>query len=332
MSKPVIYQVLRLPDYVQEWVDAECEAIPYQGSGPATRDDLAENLPKAVGLLVSNQLPVDNDLIAANPQLRVISILGVGYDRVDVPFATEHGVLVCNTPVASTDAVADLTLGLIIAVDRHIMPAHEHVRFGAWAKGVRLASGVDLRGKTLGILGLGRIGHAVARRAVPFGMEVIYYDPVRSQAAEGSALARYAERDEVIRSADFLTLHLTLDVMTRRGFGRRELELMKPSAFLINASRGGAIDQDALIAALQAKRIAGAGLDVFEAEPLPADSPLLRLDNVLLTPHMAGSTAEAQRRYVEDAARNIVAAVNGRVSEATPVNPEALAVREQVKA
>jgi lactate dehydrogenase-like 2-hydroxyacid dehydrogenase len=257
--------------------------------------------------------------------------MGVGYDYIDVPFATEHGVLICNTANVSTDSVADLTFGLILGVARRIVQADAYVKSGAWARqGQMRPLATDLRGTTLGLLGLGRIGQAVARRAAGFGMEVLYYDPFRNQAAEGAGLARYAERDEVIRGADFLSLHLFLDDTTRKGFGRREFGMMKPTAYLINASRGQTVEQDALIEALQEKRIAGAGLDVFEVEPLSGDSPLAKLDNVILTPHAAGDTEQAHSAMFERAGRNIAAAVNGRPAEAM-VNSEALKVREQIE-
>src|SRR5262249_46464446 len=158
-----IYQIVPLPDYVQAWVDAECEVIRHSG-GRATRADLAEHLPKAVGLLTHNQLKIDHELLLANPQLRAISSMGVGYDYIDVPFATEHGVLVCNTANVSTDSVADLTFGLVLGVARRIVQADSYVKSGSWARqGQMRPLATDLRGTTLGLLGLGRIGQAVAR-------------------------------------------------------------------------------------------------------------------------------------------------------------------------
>jgi glyoxylate reductase len=314
-----------VPPNVLAHVEASCEVVRLDGAVRPTRDDLVRILPTVTGVLSSNQTRFDNELIAANPHLRVISNFGVGYDNVDIPFATEHGLLVCNTPGVLSDAVADLAYGFIIALAKRIVQAHGHTSGGLWGQKA-LPLGIDLKGKTLGILGFGRIGHAVAARAPVFGLRVLYYDPIRDRQAEERGAVTYAERDEVIRNADFLTVHVFLDPTTRGHVSDREFGLMKPSAYFINTSRGPVVDQRALTEALRSGKIAGAALDVFEVEPVPADDPLLGLPNVLLAPHMGTATVETRQAMAELCGRNLVAAVTGATPEAM-VNPEVLRAR-----
>jgi glyoxylate reductase len=259
----------------------------------------------------------------------VISNNGVGYDNVDIPYATSRGVLVCNTPGVLTDAVADLTYGFMIDLARGITRADRFVRERQWGAAPPMALGTDLRGKTLGILGLGRIGSAVAERAGAFGLRVVYYDPVRNHSAEDRGVATYAERDDVIRSADFLSVHVFLDESTHRHIGTREFSLMKPSAYLINTSRGLVINQAELLAALDANELAGAALDVLEIEPPDPSEALLDHPNVILAPHIGSATAETREAMAKLAARNVVAGLTGGIPE-TMVNPEVLsAVQER---
>ncbi|HZQ38967.1 MAG TPA: D-glycerate dehydrogenase [Dehalococcoidia bacterium] len=325
-TRPLVYVATPVHDHVLAAIEAVCDVQRWTGKGRVPREELARVLPSVVGLLTSNQVKLDHELILANPQLKVVSNYGVGYDNVDIPFATEHGLLVCNTPGVLSDAVADETYLLILSLARRIFEGQAHVREGRWAAGQPMTVGTDLKGKTLGILGFGRIGHAVARRAAGFGLRVIYYDPIRDPKAEDEGLASYAERDEVLREADFLSVHVFLDETTRRHVGRREFELMKPSAYFINTSRGPVVNQADLAAALHEGLIAGAALDVFEVEPIPHDDPLLGAPNLIAVPHMASGTIETRQAMAELAGRNLIAAVTGRVPE-TMVNPEVLAAR-----
>jgi len=272
IRRPRVYIATAIPDDVRGQIEVSCDVERYTGPGRATRDDLEHVLPGVTGILTSNQLKIDNDLIVANPQLRVVSNNGVGYDNVDIPFATEHGLLVCHTREVLNAAVADLTYTFILALAKRLVEANEWLKGGSWRPGgTPFPLGIDLKDKTLGILGFGRIGHAVARRAGAFGLNALYYDPVRDPEAEDSGLATYAERDEVLSSADFISLHVFLDETTRGHFGEREFQAMKPSAYFINTSRGPVVDQRALAMALREGWIAGAALDVFQIEPIPAD-------------------------------------------------------------
>lgn len=322
MAKPRVLLATVVPDHVRAMLDDACEVVTAPGGGRPTAAHLAELLPTVAGVLTTNQLAVPNDLIDRCPGLRVIANNGVGYDNVDIPYATGKGVLVCNTPGVLSGAVADITFSLILDLARHIPANDRHARSGGW-RSAPGRIGLDVRGKTLGIIGFGRIGHVVAKTAQGFDMRVLYYDPLRDPAAEAAGLATYAERETVFREADFLTVHCFLDETTRHHISTREFGWMKRSAFLINTSRGPVIDEPALCAALAAGEIAGAGLDVMEVEPLDPASPLCGMENVILLPHIGSGTVETRLAMIELAARNLVNAVYGRMPEA-PVNPEVL--------
>lgn len=328
MARPRLLLAIPVPDDIRAQLEAACEVVTVPGGGRPSREQLWELLPTVDGILTTSQLRIENELIDRCPRLKLISNNSVGYDNVDIPHATRRGVLVCNTPGVLSGAVADITFGLIIELARHLRAADQHVRSGAWLKGPP-PLGVDIRGKTLGIIGFGRIGHVVARTAQGFAMRVIYYDPVRDPQAEAAGLATYRERDDVFREADFLTVHCYLDETTRRSIGMREFRLMKPTAFFINTARGGIVDQDALVEALTSGAIAGAGLDVMDPEPLDPSHPLCRLPNAVLLPHIGSATVETRRAMIELATRNTIAALTGGTPEAM-VNPEALAHRVPV--
>lgn len=323
MPKPRILLTIPLPEHVRPQIDEVCEVVTVPGGGRPTRDQLLELLPTVEGILGSNQVKLDNELLDQCPNLKVVANNGVGYDNVEIPYATEHGILVCNTPGVLSGAVADLTYALLLNLARHVPENERHVRDGKWQSAPGRV-GVDVRGKTLGIIGLGRIGKLVARTAQGFDMRVIYYDPLRDPKSEDTGLATYRERDDVFREADFLTVHCFLDETTRRHISTREFQLMKPSAYFINTSRGPVVDEQALAEALKAGEIAGAGLDVMEVEPIGADHPLCSAPNAILLPHIASGTAETRLAMVELAARNLINAVSGRPPEAM-VNPEVFA-------
>ncbi|MGD9892110.1 MAG: 2-hydroxyacid dehydrogenase [Dehalococcoidia bacterium] len=307
-------------------VESACEVVAYEGGGRISREELEEALQDVDGVLTSNQVRFDNDLLDACSRLRVISNNGVGYDNVDIPYATSRQVLVCNTPGVLTDAVADLTYGFIIDLTRGITRSDRYVRERRWGKEPAMPLGMDLRGKTLGVLGLGRIGTAVAQRAPAFGLNVVYYDPIRNHSAEDRGLAQYRERDAVLRESDVVSVHVFLDPTTHRHISEREFSLMKPNAFLVNTSRGLVINQPDLVAALQSGQLAGAALDVFELEPPDPSDALLDQPNVILAPHIGSATTETRQAMAELAARNVVAAVTGGEPECM-VNPEVRRMR-----
>jgi lactate dehydrogenase-like 2-hydroxyacid dehydrogenase len=257
-------------------------------------------------------------------RLRLIALTSVGFDHVDLAAATARGIIVTNTAGSLTDTVADLTFGLILAVARRISEQDRWVRAGHWKTAGVTPMGWDVYGKTLGILGLGRIGQAVAERARGFRMPVIYHDTVRREELERQYGYRFVGWDALFQDADFLSLHTALTPETRGRVNAAALAKMKPTAYLINTSRGPVVDEAALIAALRDRRIAGAALDVFEREPIAADSPLLAMDNVVLLPHVGSATEATRRAMVDLAAENVVAVLQGK-PPLTPVNPEVLA-------
>lgn len=272
------------------------------------------------GMLCTIKTRVDAALLDAFPQLKVVSNFAVGFDNVPVSLVNERKVLVCNTPGVLDAAVADLTFGFVLNLARNLIPMHLFVQSGTWkTKPAPLAS--DLAGKRLGILGMGRIGCLVAQRAKAFGMEVSYHNRSRHTAAEQSGLASYMERDELFSQCDYISVHVPLTDATRGSIGKRELDLMKPTAYFINTSRGAAVDEAALIEHLQAGRIAGAGLDVMVQEPLDGASPLCHLPNVMLQPHAGSATVETRRAMIDLATDNLLDALTGTKPKAM-VNPE----------
>ncbi len=322
---PRVYLALRLPEDVVARIEAECSVTRFEGKGLPTKRELLGALSDVEGVLGAAVMPLDAEVLESAPRLRVISNHGVGYDNVDLAAATRLGILVCNTPGVLTDAVADLTLGLIISLARRLFEAERFVRDGNWTPGRALGLGIDLRDKTLGIIGLGRIGRAVARRAQAFGMRAVFHDQFR-EPPEDVPFCEYRHLDDVLRESDFVTLHVNLTDETRKLVGAGELALMKSSAYLINTARGLVVDQAALTDALREGRIAGAALDVLEREPPDPDDPLLGLPNAIVLPHIGSATSETRRAMLDLAVDNLLAALRGQTPPSA-VNPEALQVR-----
>ncbi|HTR97513.1 MAG TPA: hydroxyacid dehydrogenase [Candidatus Acidoferrales bacterium] len=268
--------------------------------------DLVAALAGVDGLLVRGATRVTADVFAGAPTLRVVVRAGTGLDNVDRRAAQAHGVRVLNTPNANSVSVAELVFGLLLALERHLVPAVADLRRGVWEK--TKYQGRELSGRTLGILGFGRIGREVATRARAFDMPVLAHDPLYSATNEGFAWVRAVPRDELLRGADVVTLHVPLTDETHGSFGAREFALMKRDAVLVNCSRGGVVNEAALLDALRSGTIRGAATDVFEHEP-PGQSPLLELPNLLALPHLGASTAEAQRRAGTEAAQLLIEAL-----------------------
>jgi D-3-phosphoglycerate dehydrogenase / 2-oxoglutarate reductase len=255
------------------------------------KSGLAAEIADADGLVVRSAVQVDDALLSAAPRLRVIGRAGVGVDNIDAEAATRRGIVVMNTPGANAIAVAELTLGMMLALARQLPKANTTMHAGKWEK--KSLQGVELRGKTLGVLGLGRIGLEVARRARGFGMEVIGHDPFVSASIARENAIQLVSTDDLFREADYLTLHVGLTPQTAGIINQASLGKMKKGVRLVNCARGELIIENDLAEALKSGQVAGAALDVFHTEP-PADSPFFPLENVILTPHIAGSTAEAQ--------------------------------------
>lgn len=266
-----------------------------------------EALERAAGLIVRSATTVDAATLDRAPGLRVVGRAGVGVDNIDVAAATERGVAVMNAPGGNTVSAAELTMALLLSVARRVTEADRTMREGRWERS-RL-QGVELRGKTFGVIGAGRIGWEVAERCRAFGMDVIVYDPYLPAHRVDELRPHLVTLDQLIETADVISLHVPLNAETKGLIDDDALRRMKRGAFVLNASRGGVVDEAALAQALSQGRIAGAGLDVFESEPLSPDSPLLTAPNLVLTPHLGASTKEAQVQVALEVARNVRAAL-----------------------
>jgi len=287
---------------------------------------LAEACREVEGLM-STGTPVNEEVLNAMPRLRVIANVGVGYDAIDVAACTRRGIVVTNTPGVVTDATADLAFGLLIAVARRLVEADRFVREGHWHYWQwGYMWGTNPSGKTLSLYGFGRIGQAVARRARGFSMRILYFALDRLSPAQEQELgAQFVPPDMLLRQADFLSLHVPLTPETEHLISAHELALMKPTAFLINTSRGKVVEETALVEALQAKRLAGAALDVFEHEP-QIHPALLALPNVVMSPHIGTASGETRLAMAAMAAENLLAFFDGHCPP-NAVNPEALTGR-----
>jgi glyoxylate reductase len=280
---------------------------------PWSKAELMARLGEAEALICQLTQRVDAEVLGAGPKLRVVANVAVGYDNIDVAAATARGIAVTNTPGVLDDSTADFTWAVLLATARRVVEGDRLVRRGEWTGwDLMLMLGADVHGKTLGIFGLGRIGRKVAERARGFGMRVLYHSRTRLAGEEESALGgEWATKERILRDSDFVTLHVPLNAETRHFIGARELEQMKPTAYLINAARGPVVDEAALVAALEKKQIAGAALDVFEEEPR-VHPKLLMMENVVLAPHMASASVETRTRMAVMAAENVVAVLENR--------------------
>lgn len=277
--------------------------------------EFAQALRRAHALIVRSATEVDAAMIETASDLRVIGRAGVGVDNIDVDAASQHGIAVFNAPAGNTVAAAELTMALMLAVVRRVPEAERSLREGSWERSRFV--GVELEGKTLGLIGAGRVGGAVVARARAFGMEVIVYDPYLTDERAEELGFRLTDLDEVLETSDVISVHVPLTEETKGLVGQDALARMKDTAYLVNASRGGVIDEPALADALTAGTMAGAGLDVYETEPLPEDSPLRDAPNLVMTPHLGASTEDAQVRVAREVAERIRSALlDGEVSAA----------------
>lgn len=323
MAKSKVFVSRLIPDVGLELVKEACDAEIWEDELPPPYEVLLEKVADKDGLLSLLTDKVDAPLMDATPNLKVISNYAVGFDNIDIDAATERGIPVGHTPGVLTDTTADFAWALLMATARRIPEGVIYVRDGRWRTwGPRLLTGRDVYGATLGIVGFGRIGQAVAQRAQGFNMEVLAHDPYPNEdAAESLGVELVDDLDELLGRSDFVTLHTVLSDETYHLISDREFGLMKPTAVLINTSRGPVVDPDALSRALRAGEIAYAGLDVTEPEPINTDSPLLELDNCVIVPHIASASVETRGEMARRAANNLIAGVRG---ERLPycVNPE----------
>lgn len=312
MSKPKVFVTRVIPDKGLELIKDFCEVNLWESELPPSRDELMRRVQGVDGLLCLLTDKVDGEVMdAAGEQLKVISNFAVGYDNIDVNAATARKLPVGNTPDVLTDATADFAFTLMLSAGRRVLEGDRYVRAGKWQTwGPMLLLGTEMRGSTLGLVGFGRIGKAMARRAVGFDMRVIYYDPSETR-QDPDVKATRVDFETLLEESDFISLHTPLTPDTHHLIDSEALSMMKPSAVLVNTSRGAVVDMDALYEALKFKRIFAAGLDVTEPEPLPADHPLLTLDNIVVVPHIASASKTARDKMAWLAAKNLIAGLKG---------------------
>ncbi|MEM2122177.1 MAG: D-glycerate dehydrogenase [Candidatus Bathyarchaeia archaeon] len=327
--RPKILVTRGIPEAGLEILGRYCE-LKVRGSRlPPSKGELISLIGDVEGLLCLLTDKVDGVVVKAGRRLRVISSYSVGVDHIDVAEATRAGIYVTNTPGVLTDATADHAWALLMAVARRIVEADNYVRSGRWREGwdPNLFLGASVWGKTIGFIGFGRIGLAAAKRAMGFRMRILYYSRRRvSPDLEGMLSAEYKSLEDLLREADFVSLHVPLTGETWHLIDEERLRLMKPTAILVNTSRGGVVDQEALVEALRENWIAGAGLDVYEDEPIRRGNPLLRLGNVVLTPHIGSATVEARTMMAVMAAENLLSVLRGEEPRHL-VNPEVKEIR-----
>jgi len=313
MSKPKVFVTRVIPDKGYDLIKDACDVDLWTGGLPPNRDELLNHVQGIDGLLCLLTDQIDAEIMdAAGPGLKVISNHAVGFDNVDVAAATARGIPVGNTPGILTDATADMAFALMMAAGRRVVEAEKFLRAGKWKtwdpSGLL---GVDFAGKTLGIVGFGRIGRAVAKRATGFDMRILYYDPTASSTTpELSAVS--TDLDTLLAESDFVSMHVPLTPKTRHLVNANFLAKMKQSAVLVNTSRGPVLDQAALYETLKNRRIFAAALDVTDPEPLPMDSPLLALDNIVIMPHIASASKSARDKMSWLAAKNLLAGLEDR--------------------
>jgi glyoxylate reductase len=323
MSKPRVFVTRIIPDRGLRKVLEQTDATVWENELPPPRSLLLEWAGQADGLLTLLTDRIDAELMDAAPKLKVVANFAVGFDNFDVPAATQRGILMTNTPGVLTDTTADLAFALLMACARRIVEGRDYAKNGHWRTwGPMLLMGQDIHGATLGIAGIGRIGLAMARRAVGFGMRILYHDAMRSEVAESELGAIRVNKEELLTQSDFVSLHVPLTPETRHYIDADALRIMKPNAILINTARGPVVDTMALYEALKARQIFAAGLDVTDPEPLPADHPLYTLDNALIVPHIASASFETRSKMAEMAADNLLAGLAGKLPP-NCLNPEA---------
>jgi len=322
MTAPKVFITRVIRENGLELVRENCQADIWPEELPPGREALLKRVRGVDGLLCLLTDRIDGEVMdAAGPGLKVISNHAVGFDNIDVAAATERGIPVGNTPGILTDATADMAFALMMAAGRRVVEAEKFLRAGKWKTwGPSMLLGVDFAGATLGIIGFGRIGQAVAKRATGFGMRILYYDHSVSS-ADPNLLAVSTDLDTLLAESDFVSLHVPLTPDTHHMVNADFLSKMKPNAVLVNTARGGVLDQSALYETLKAKRIFAAALDVTDPEPLPLSSPLLERDNCIIVPHIASASVRSRDMMSYLSAKNLLA---GLIGEKLPhcVNPE----------
>lgn len=327
MPKPKVYVTRELPERGLKIIRERFEAEVWREYAPPPKEVIIEKAKNvdALASLLSDK--IDAEVFNAAPKLKIVAQLAVGFDNIDVQEATKRGIYVTNTPEVLTDTTADFAWALLMAVARRVVEADRYVRSGQWKVGWHpdMLQGRDVYGATIGVVGAGRIGYAVAKRATGFDMKILFYDVIPRPEMEKLG-AKRVELDTLLKESDFVSIHVPLMKETYHLVNADKLKLMKKTAYLINNSRGSVVDEKALYQALKEGRIAGAGLDVFEQEPIPVENPLLKLDNVVVAPHISSASYKTRSKMAEMVAENLVAFFEGR-KPPNLVNPDVMKVR-----
>ncbi|MER2598881.1 MAG: D-glycerate dehydrogenase [Caldilineales bacterium] len=318
--KPKVLITRRVPQAGIDRVAEVCDIELWDSDLPIPREVLLQKVADKDGLYCLLTERINDELLDAAPNLKVVSQMAVGFDNIDVPACTSRGIPVGNTPGVLTETTADFTWALLMSAARRIVEGVEYVRAGKWVTwGPLLLLGPDLYGATIGIVGMGRIGQAVARRAMGFGMRILYHDAFEIPGVAEEFGATRVDMDTLLAESDFVTLHVNLTPETHHMINAAALRAMKPTAILVNAARGPVVDHDALVEALRTGEIAYAALDVTEPEPLPADHPLVHMPNCIVVPHIASASIATRTKMALMAAENLIAGVQGQPLP-TPVN------------
>ncbi|MEW5921191.1 MAG: D-glycerate dehydrogenase [Bacillota bacterium] len=313
-EKKSIYITRKIPQSGLSYLEDYCDCRLWDAEAePVPREVLLKEVASVKGLYCMLSDRIDAEVIDAAPHLEVISTMAVGYDHIDIAAAARRGITVTNTPGVLTETTADLAFALMMAVSRRLIEANRAIYQGGWKTWAPLfMAGRDIFGASLGIIGLGRIGQAMARRARGFNMKVCYYSRTRREEVEAAEGIVYLPLDELLQYCDFISLHVPANEGTFQLIGIRELNLMKPTAVLINTARGSVVDEEALFAALISGQIHAAGLDVFAEEPISLDHPLLALPNVVALPHIGSASVETRTKMARIAAGDMVEVLAGR--------------------
>ncbi|HKZ93299.1 MAG TPA: glyoxylate reductase [Candidatus Bathyarchaeia archaeon] len=330
MPKPKVYVTRDMPERGLRIIKEKFDAEVWPDYAPPPKKVIIEKAARADALATLLSDKIDSEVFDAAPKLKIVAQMAVGFDNIDIPEATKRGICVTNTPGVLTETTADFAWTLLMAVARRVVEGDKYVRTGQWKVGWHpmMLQGRDIYGATLGIVGLGRIGCAIAMRAKGFNMKVLYHDVVRRPDFEKEYGIEYVNIDHLFKNADFITVNVPLMKETHHLVNEQKLKMMKKTAYIINNARGPVVDEKALYKALKEGWIAGAGLDVFEQEPIPLDSPLLKLGNVVVAPHISSASYETRSKMAEMVAENLIAFFEGR----TPpnlVNPDAVKMKKR---
>jgi len=332
MPKPKIYVTRKLPERGLQIIRKHFDMEVWPEYAPPPKKTIIEKAKNVDALATLLSDKIDAEVFNAAPRLKIVSQLAVGFDNIDIPEATKRGIYVTNTPEVLTDTTADFAWALLMALARRVIEADKYVRTGQWKVGWHpdMMAGRDIYNATIGVVGAGRIGYAVAKRATGFSMKILFYDVVPRPEIEKDFGAKKVDLDTLLRESDFVSIHVPLMKETQHLINEQKLKLMKKTAYLINNSRGPVVDEKALYKALKEGWIAGAGLDVFEQEPTPVDNPLLKLDNVAVAPHISSASIETRSKMGEMVAENLVAFFEGK-KPPNLLNADVMKVRQLSK-